>query len=89
MHSTPIPLVLSFHGWRSNAQEQLDDDRFDVLGDEKTFLSVWPEGYSDVEESVKEPGDDQWGSFNGVGSSMSPGPQVVCCDRSGREICES
>lgn len=43
--TSPVPLVLDFHGWTSSAGRQRSSSGFKELADERGFIVVWPEGY--------------------------------------------
>jgi polyhydroxybutyrate depolymerase len=40
----PVPLVYDFHGYSSNAQQQMGGSGFRELADEQGFIAVYPEG---------------------------------------------
>ncbi|MCK6576762.1 MAG: poly(3-hydroxybutyrate) depolymerase [Anaerolineae bacterium] len=42
--TTPLPVVLSMHGFSSNPQQQRDFSRWDVYAEQETFLAVFPRG---------------------------------------------
>jgi polyhydroxybutyrate depolymerase len=41
---TPMPVVLSMHGFASNPRQQMGFARWQVLGDQAGFISVYPQG---------------------------------------------
>jgi polyhydroxybutyrate depolymerase len=42
--ASPVPLVFDFHGYSSNAQQQMGADGFRELADQENFIMVYPEG---------------------------------------------
>ncbi|EOD14622.1 hypothetical protein EMIHUDRAFT_448151, partial [Emiliania huxleyi CCMP1516] len=63
---TPLPLVLSFHGWAGNLSER------PVLlahGRQHGYIVAAPTGFA----------DDLWPSWNGGGSTRSPGRLGATC----------
>lgn len=56
---TPVPLVLNFHGSRSNPDAQLAYSDFKNLADEKGFIAALPYG-----EYQKERGMNSWNTVN-------------------------
>ena len=40
----PYPIVFSFHGFNSNAEQEERLSRFSTLADRKGFIAVYPEG---------------------------------------------
>jgi len=73
-HADPVPLVLSFHGWRGTALGQKQKDRLDEVADDETFAVAWADGYGDHHS-----GEGSWNSWNAVGSSRSPGIEGPTC----------
>lgn len=81
------PLVMSFHDFTSTASLQSSLDDFVTLADKEGFLVVYPEGLDDVPEGWnKEPPvfypAASWQSWNGAGSTGSPGREGPICNAS-------
>lgn len=72
--STPVPLVVSTHGWGGSGSQDQSGSGLTAIGG--GFIAVFPDGYAD--NSVK----GSWGSWNCVGSTQSPGPQGQTCTAS-------
>eukprot|EP00040_Diaphanoeca_grandis_P040192 m.261564 g.261564 ORF g.261564 m.261564 type:complete len:387 (+) comp42424_c0_seq1:147-1307(+) len=72
--STPIPFLVSFHGWRSSGIVQQISDQFGIVGEEENFVVAWPDGHGDHRS-----GTGVWNSWHGVGSAESPGPEGATC----------
>jgi len=67
--NTPIPVVISTHGWGGDG---LEEERYSGLVEEASkhseFIAVFPDGFAD---NVQK---GNWGSWNAVGSTQSPHP---------------
>jgi polyhydroxybutyrate depolymerase len=42
--TTPLPLVFSMHGFASNPRQHMGFARWEVLGEQENFISVYPQG---------------------------------------------
>lgn len=58
----PVPLVVDIHGYTSNASAQKGASGFLAMSDQKGFIIVWPQGYS-----------DSWNALGCCGSAQSSG----------------
>ncbi|WP_224370634.1 extracellular catalytic domain type 1 short-chain-length polyhydroxyalkanoate depolymerase [Hyalangium versicolor] len=65
----PTPIVVAFHGFASNAQEQEGLSRMSELADEKGFLAVYPQGlsYTDIQPAQQDAGAEDTQSWNAGG----------------------
>ena len=82
--NTPAKLVLDFHGYSSNADEQEERTGLRQVADELNFVVAWPHGLDD--------GGSQTNSWNSVGTVSSPGPLGDTCqwaDSYGGYACHS
>eukprot|EP00937_MAST-01D_sp_MAST-1D-sp2_P001511 g1511.t1 len=72
--SKAYPLVVSTHGWGGDAAEDEADSGLSLTsaggGD---FIAIFPDGLAD------NPNRGAWGSWNCVGTILSPGPQGQTC----------
>ena len=85
--SRPLPLVLNFHGWKSDGQWQMTNTNGNAIANESGFIHVYPDGMDDN----PTPDGTGWRSWNAGGSSLSPGPAGPICDgdHSGDGLCYS
>lgn len=78
----PIPLVISTHGWGGDG---LEEQRYSGLVEEASkrseFIAVFPDGFADNTQR------GNWGSWNAVGSTQSPGPKGHICYKGDASYC--
>ena len=70
------PLVLSLHGWCSNASQDETLTGFSGVADKENFIVVYPQGIGDRTGRPRR-GCRSW---NCVGSTQSPGPLGETCE---------
>lgn len=74
------PLVLGFHGWSSDAEDQAAYDGFAQKAKKGRLIAVHPEGMADAPTSWKHP----YQGWSAVGSSMASGNgDDLCVDSTG------
>lgn len=80
--------MLNFHGWKSDGHWQMSNVNGNQIANESGFIHVYPDGMGDNPSSTL---DDEWRSWNAVGSTLSPGPVGPTCngDHSGDGLCYS
>ena len=72
--SSPVPLVLVFHGYTGNAQEtETKNTSFSRLGDERGFAVAYPQG------TGFEVNGKMVTSWNDLAGNSSPGPEGSIC----------
>ncbi len=72
--SSPVPLVVSTHGWGGSGSQDQSSSGLTTTGG--NYIAVFPDGYADNSRS------GSWGSWNCVGSTQSPGPDGQTCTSS-------
>ncbi len=74
--SSPAPLVLNFHGWTWDGEKHMNNVGMNIVGEEKGFIAVLPDGMGDNPNPTTM---SSWRSWNAAGSSSSPGPLGPIC----------
>lgn len=71
---TAVPLVVSTHGWGGSGKQDESGSGLTTTGG--NYIAVFPDGYADNSNF------GSWGSWNCVGSTLSPGPDGQTCTSS-------
>lgn len=69
----PMPLVVSTHGWGGDGAEDERDGGMAIAAEKHGFVVAFPNGMADNRNF------GAWGSWNVVGSTLSPGPEGPTC----------
>jgi len=75
---SPLPLVLSLHGWQENGTSDEQRSGLSKLAEEERFIVVYPDG---MDDNQNEGGP--WGSWNAAGSGADVSPVGVQPCRNG------
>jgi len=75
--SSPLPLVINFHGWGGDRNSR-NNRMWSTLGAREGFVSVHPSAPLDCPAGSWR--CSRWASWNGFGSTSSPGPDGPTCD---------
>ena len=71
--STPMPIVVSHHGWGGSGSSDQSAGGMALQAESQGFIIAHPDGYADNSNR------GSWASWNCVGSTQSPGPKGVTC----------
>eukprot|EP00729_Bicosta_minor_P002541 gene2541-29919_t len=74
----PIPLIIDYHGYSQTAEGQSEESGWKAIADTYNFAVVWPGGLDDTIGKLFGT-DTQATSWNGVGTTTSPGPKGPTC----------
>lgn len=94
-NASPAPLVISLHGWTSNASDQLRDG-WDNIARNRPLVLIRPQGMSDLipkndtKDKDKHGWATDWNSWNAIGdkspTACGPGLEAAECYESCSEI---
>lgn len=71
--SSPMPLVVSTHGWGGSASQDLSSSGLSVVAEKYGFVVAFAQGFADNTNF------GSWASWNVVGSTDSPGTSGPIC----------
>jgi poly(3-hydroxybutyrate) depolymerase len=76
---SPLPLVVSLHGFSSNKLEAEEDSGLSEAAELHGFIVVYPQGMADSNPGIASKSSASW---HAGGSADSPGPKGPICDAS-------
>lgn len=81
--TTPVPLVLDFHGFLMSGQSEAMDDGIILTAEKEGFIMVFPNGGSNDAGDMSSESSHWWSEWNGGGMNGS------VAGKFGKEICSS